>query len=477
MLLRHSAIYLLARGIPGLVGFLTVVVFTHLLSAAAYGQYALVVSAAVVVNAICYQWLNASMLRYLSQDGSQSGELLSAVLRGFLAISGAVVFVGVFAAAIWWEHVWGGLIVLAMVLTLTQGWLTLNLELIRGYLIPAHYGYVSMVKAVIALGLGTIFALLGFGAHGAIVGLIVGVVSAGIWASWGRWRSAIALRPERGQIKSLLRYGLPLTASFTLLVVISTTDRFMLAGLLDESAAGLYAASQGVAQQTVGVLMTMINLAAYPLILGTLEKYGVDEARAQLRKYAILLFGVGLPISAAFCLLPKEIAQVFLGGSYQDAAEEVMPWLAAATLFASIRTYYYDLPFYLGEKTRWQPLIITVAAVCNVVMNYWLIPIYGVIGSAYSTLMAHMLATLLSVSIGRSSFQLPNLSTDIAKLLAATAVMSLAISQMRGGAGFAGLMFPLLMGGLVYLASMFALDVPGVRINTIRVIMSTGRRT
>ena len=42
--------------------------------------------------------------------------------------------------------------------------------------------------------------------------------------------------------------------------------------------------AKGWRKQAVGVLMTMVNLAAYPLILRTLEHAGPDAAREQTPK-------------------------------------------------------------------------------------------------------------------------------------------------------------------------------------------------
>src|SRR5688500_16102015 len=63
--LSHAAIYLVARGVPGLISFMAIPLFTRLLSPADYGRYALVAAAAALLNALIFQWLRLSMVRYL----------------------------------------------------------------------------------------------------------------------------------------------------------------------------------------------------------------------------------------------------------------------------------------------------------------------------------------------------------------------------------------------------------------------------
>ncbi len=463
MLLRHSTIYLLARGVPGLIGFAAIAIYTRLLSPEAYGQYALVVTGAVLINAILYQWLSASLLRFFPQHQNNPAELFTTILIGFTFASFLTGAVGAVLAMVWWDSVWGGLIVIGIFLTWAQAWFSINLELVRSRLAPARYGAISLVKSVIALGLGLLLVIWGLDAYGALIGLLFGFSFAGIWASWRQWGILKGRGLNRKLVSDLLAYGLPITASLALTVVITSTDRFMLAGLINEAATGLYAASQGLAQQSVGVLMTMVNLAAYPLIIQSFEKSGPEAARAQLRKNAILLLGIGLPTATGFMLLAPNMAKVFLGIQFQSTGIELIPWIAVATLLAGVRAYYLDLAFYLGKRTRLQVMVMTSAALLNVVLNFWLIPVFGLLGAAYATVAAHGLAMMLSFILGRRAFLLPALHGDIARLLASTLVMAVVLHLLPEGEGVLRLILSIAAGGVAYLGCLLVFNLGGVR--------------
>lgn len=60
MLLKHSALYLLVRGLPGLVNFLAIAVFTRLHTPDDYERYVLVEAWTRVFNVV---WLRPSLLR------------------------------------------------------------------------------------------------------------------------------------------------------------------------------------------------------------------------------------------------------------------------------------------------------------------------------------------------------------------------------------------------------------------------------
>ena len=463
MLLRHSATYLLARGVPGLVGFATIIIYTRLLSPEAYGLYALVVTGAVMCNAIMYYWLSASLLRFLPQYQDNETDVLNAILSGFIFVSFLVGAGGMLLVLIWNESEWSGLISIGILLVWAQAWLTINLELVRSRLAPVRYGLISMLKAVVALGLGVVLVLLGYNSYGALIGLLIGFFVAGLWSAWDQWLSFKEWHFNWVLVKKLLAYGLPLTASFASAVIISSTDRFMLAGMISESATGLYAAGQGLVQQAIGVLMTMVNLAAYPLILRTLEKVGSDAARVQLRKNAILLLGIGLPVATVFIILAPNISKIFLGEEFQAAGIELIPWFAFAALLDGTRTYYFDLAFYLGKRTRMYFVVMSLAALLNVVLNLWFIPVYGLMGAVYASVIAQGVAIVLSAILGRWAFRLPTVFGDIFRLLIAALIMAVVLFILSHGDGVLLLVLSIVVGGVVYVGCVLALNPGGLR--------------
>jgi len=463
MILKHSALYVIARGVPGLVGFMTIVIYTRLLSPDAYGVYALVFTGSVICNAILYQWLSASLIRFIPEKSVNESDLLTAILNGYIAAS-IVAGLITLAIAITWTDSTASLLWVGILLVWAQGWFTINLELTRSRLVPRKYGYVSLLKAALALAIGVTLIMLGYGALGALAGLLLGLSIAALWAARGQWKPFRKFSYDAELVRKLLVYGLPLTASFALAVVVSGTDRFMLAAMISESATGLYSASQGLAQQGVGVSMTMVNLAAYPIILRTLERDGIQKAREQLRKNAILLLGVGLPVMAGFVVLAQDIAELLLGQEFKAAGTELMPWLAIAAFMAGMRAYYFDLPFYLGKSTRTQLVVMATAATLNVFLNYRLIPDFGYMGAVYASVGAHFVALVLSALLGRRAFVLPSINSDILRLSAATLIAALVLGFLPSGESAASLLGRVGAASVVYFCGLVVLDVQGVRL-------------
>ena len=86
-ILSHAAIYLVARGVPGLLAFIAIPLFTRLLDPADYGRYALVVATVNLLNALLFQWTRLSLVRYLPGCRDDAGRLKSTLAGSVLLMT------------------------------------------------------------------------------------------------------------------------------------------------------------------------------------------------------------------------------------------------------------------------------------------------------------------------------------------------------------------------------------------------------
>src|SRR5687768_2803258 len=86
-MLRHSAVYLLARGLPGMIAFLAIPIYTRMLAPEQYGRYVLAVAYATLCNALLYNWIRAGLLRYFPAYPDRERDLRATLLTLNLAVS------------------------------------------------------------------------------------------------------------------------------------------------------------------------------------------------------------------------------------------------------------------------------------------------------------------------------------------------------------------------------------------------------
>ena len=455
---------MLASGLPAIFNFLALVLYTRLLSPDEYGKYALVITGVGMANTVFFWWLRLGLLRFALYHENQQQIFLSTLAASFV---GAIALTGLMGVGMLifspYDSILFQQIALSLGLLWTQAWFELNLELLRSRLAPLRYGLLSTTKAVLALVLGAGFTYSGFGAKGIVAGLMIATLIAVCSETFRSWRKVSLSFVDTKLVRKLLAFGIPLGAKFVLDFSIIATGRFSLAALQGTSATGVYSASFDLAQQTIGVLVTIVYLGAYPLVITTLEKDGPEAARHQLADYATLLFAIALPATVGIALLSSNIARIFLGQAFSNLATDIIPWIALAAFLSSFKAHYLDLSFQLGSNTVAQIWIGFASAASCVLLNFLLIPEYGIVGAAYATVLAYVISAILSWSLGKAVFRFPKLRAEDGKIALATLMMCAALWPFLDHKGIWQLVGQIGLGGLVYGAALVGFDVFNLR--------------
>jgi O-antigen/teichoic acid export membrane protein len=404
VIIRNSAAFVLGRGLPGVVAFAALTAYSRLLSPSEYGLYAMTVAAVAFVHAASFQWLQLVALRYCAES-----EDLPGLLGHMLAIFGILAAVALAGAGIFW-YVAGEanphLVVLGGLLLILHAWMELNLNIASGRMQLQTFGALLAFRNIVAFGIGVSLCMRGWGAAGPITGLLVGACLSTALFTRKFWRGVRPVAPNAADLRGYLSFGMPLSLTFVMSWVTASSDRLIIAVMIGAAATGSYAVSYDLAQQPVGLLLITVQTAAYPLAITALGK-GADAASRQVRKSAELLCAVAVTAGISMAIMAEDIASVVLGSEFRDAAAEIIPWITAAAVLGGIKAYHFDMAFHLSKQTRWLAVSVLIGALTNIVLNVALIPAFGVLGAAYATVAATVLALLFSALFGRRVYRLP----------------------------------------------------------------------
>jgi O-antigen/teichoic acid export membrane protein len=462
MLWRHSASYLLARGVPGLLSLAAIAVYTRLLGPGEYGQYALVVASVGLWNKLFFEWLRLALLRFRPGYKDRLDVFDATIAAGFLALVGGTAVLGGIALLVAGHLLPRTLLVTGIVLLWIQALFDLEVERARSELRPNRYGLMSFGRVALALAFGVLLVTQGLGALGVLVGLIVAMLIV-LGKPLVDSLKGLRLRSREWDLMAqLCRYGGPLAVTAALGYLINSSDRFIIGWLLNETAVGRYAVAYDLTSFSIGLLLMIVNLAAYPLVIRALED-GTEPARRQLAVNLTALLAVGIPATIGLALLARPIAKVLLGAEFQGDAVVLIPLIAVATLLRDFKAYYLDLAFQLSRNTAPQMFVTAVGVALNLVLNFWWIPAFGIRGAAYATIVAYAAALVLSGLAGQRVFRLPGLNSDAVKVTLAGCGMGLALWQVMDFTGPAALAGQVLGGAVVYGLLLIVLDVAGMR--------------
>ncbi len=130
MLIRQTSTYMVAHGTSAALGFLSVILFTRLLTPAEYGIYVVALSVAGIISALLFTWVRLSVLRFESEGERTDIRLtaLAAYLISVLTLPAAL-GVTVFALAVPFDKA-----LAAILLAAALGLFELGQEILRARL-------------------------------------------------------------------------------------------------------------------------------------------------------------------------------------------------------------------------------------------------------------------------------------------------------------------------------------------------------
>jgi O-antigen/teichoic acid export membrane protein len=226
---------------------------------------------------------------------------------------------------------------------------------------------------------------------------------------------------------------------------------------------GRYAVSYDLGFQSVIALLMIVNLAAFPLSVRAVEARGAKGAEPELRQHGSMLLLIALPAVVGIVVLAPNIAEVLIGPQFRSAALRVLPLIAIAALLAGLKAFYFDLSYQLSRVTSIQVWISAGAALANVGLNIFLIPMYGATGAAVSTVLAYAAGCGLSWGFGSLGTRLPVPFGEWGRIAVAAGAMGCALWPLAHLRGVAALGIQTCLGGVVYLLLALALDLGGAR--------------
>lgn len=405
MIIQHSFYYLIARGLPGLLNFAGLIIFTRLLKPEDFGKYALVLSYVGLAHALLFQWMQLVLGRYLPAHPNSPELVLRPILGIYLIIASATIFTGAIISS--WAPEYYDTIISITILILVNSWIQINLKLFSTQLKPKIYGYLLGTKSFLSIAIGSWLVIIGAGAQSPIIGLIAGSIIS--WLVFGAtsWIKIKPSLPSRNILREYLSYGIPLSITFALDWVISSSDRVIISWLINEAAAGIYSAGYDFAQQTLGLILIIINTAANPLVIRIYEKNGLEAAKHQLKINGDLIITIAIICSAYLTALAPTVSNIFFGKEFQGKIAEIIPWIAVGAAIAGIKQFYLDMPFQISKNSKAQIYTSIIAAVANTLLNYIFIPIFGILGACYATVLAYIIAAILSGYFGKRLFPMP----------------------------------------------------------------------
>jgi O-antigen/teichoic acid export membrane protein len=425
-LISQTAINFSANAFSAAFGLFNVVIFTRLLSTAAFGTYALGLGFATIVSTFMCSWLRLYIMRVEPRgDGT---DVRAMALPGLL-LSCLIAPVAYASALLAGLQANASLAAIALALALAL--FDTTMELLRARFQAFTVMRATVLRATLILAFGVALALLVGTGVALLMSAALAYFAVTLAFTKQTWRGTV-MKFNGKQLLGLAKAGVPMTLSLTLLAFSASVDRFIVAHLAGTGEAGQYSAGVDLVRQTL--IIPAISAAAtfMPMAVQILSNRGAEAAREHLIECLELLLAITLPAALGFAVVSHHIAYVILGPDFRDLAAVVMPIICGAMIFQILTYQYVHIGFLLSDRNSLYLINTGSTVIFNCILAYVLIARFGPVGAAWGRLVAEIFGFSGAVVLTRWAFPIPLPLRPIGRVLAATIAMVVVLKMLDG---------------------------------------------
>ena len=420
-LFKHSFIYLIGSALQSLIGFVLIPVYTRYLSPAEYGQLEILNTILLILNIVLSLGFASALMKVHERDSQ--GEIERRKLIGTMYIfvlpiaSAATLLLALgakfFTGIILDDSNQTNLLYLILGTNLIVIFLNLSFAVLRSKERSKTFTLLSLIKFTLILALNTFFVIkLQLGVMGILLGNLIAQTALAFIFLPTVFRS-LHFTFSRQYLRKLSIFGFAVIPASLAMWVMDLSDRYFLKYFADFTEVGLYSLGYKIGFLVYILLVYPFQLAWPKVSFAVASRPDCKEIYAKTLTYFAFL---GSLAALGLSLFGAQIIKLFAAPQFHTAYQ-IIPLVAFSYVLYGL--HFALVPgLHIKEKSKYYPLIIGIPAGLNLLLNYFLVPLYGMQGAAVTTLICFILVVVLTYLITRRFYQVKYEWWRLAKLLA-----------------------------------------------------------
>ena len=207
---------------------------------------------------------------------------------------------------------------------------------------------------------------------------------------------------DRDLVKRMFRYSFPILILGIAGILNQVVDKIIFPFVYPDGAEaavqlGIYGATSKIAM-IMAMFTQAFRFAYEPFVFGKSREKDNRQMYAQAMKFFII-FTLLAFLAVMFYL---DILRYVIGRDYWEGLK-VVPIVMAAEMFMGV---YFNLSFWykLTDETKWGAYFSITACTIVILMNVFLIPVYGYVACAWAGFTGYAVAMLLSYFVGQKKY-------------------------------------------------------------------------
>ncbi len=406
-LVKDMLIYLPAQFLPALTAFITTPILTRLFTPAEYGYWAMASSISAFLVALAVSGFGSAVIRFYPAYKARSA---LNVFFATLSISIGSIIIGVAALSFLVLYLTKGilppsitqLLPLAILIFVGDSLLTVFLSAIRAQGRSGLYTTFQLLTKYGGLGIGLLLVVYwGFRVDGLLWGalltsmlilpLLIFLVTRGVGVHPQRFLLSDALQ--------ISQYAWPLILSNVAMWGLRVSDLFIIRLFRPEGDVGLYSVSYTISAKSIELLVALFLLNLGPLVMNTWESDGRVPTERALSMVTRVYLILCLPAAIGLCVLASPILGFLAAEEYHEGFR-----IVGFVVFSSFTWGLAQICMMgaqIQKKTRQLAVNTVIAVTIHLGLQFLLVPRFGYIASAVSTLIGYIVLLVLHLRISQ----------------------------------------------------------------------------
>lgn len=380
---------MLIKGIP----FLTLPLFTRLMSTSDFGIYNTYISYESVLGIILGFGISGTVKIAKTDFKDNFEQYVSSVFRLLLFCGGILLLIvniaGIFldVEKSWLNPFILNLLVLQSISTAIYGVMSCKYVIEGDYLRNLSIAFV-MTGVNVGSSLFLCYTLMSANrADARILGTCMGAVLTASYIILSQRRKA-KLVQNREADRYALKLGLPLIPHQLSVSLLSQCDRIMIQAMVGNSQAGIYGLAVNITM-VISVILSSVDNAWTPWFYRLLR----EKEYGELKKKNNLLVVLFMILTSGSLLVGPDVIRITAEQEYWDSIYAFIP--LTVSVFINFMYIFSVGIEYFHKKTGYISSTTLICTVSNILLNYILILRYGYIAAAYATCLSKLLLFIL----------------------------------------------------------------------------------
>lgn len=208
---------------------------------------------------------------------------------------------------------------------------------------------------------------------------------------------------NRNDFNDALKFGFPLIPHIVGAILITMIDRFFITQYSGIAETGIYTVGYQIGT-IINVLATSFNQAYTPWLYGKLKLNSL-AIKKKIVKFTYIYFFVIILLAVILTILSNLFLVYFIGEEFTKSTVYV-GWIALGYAFHGMYFMVSGYIFY-SKKTKYLGVVMGILALMNILLNIFLVPLYGAIGSAYATTVVYLIEFIIIWFISSKIYSMP----------------------------------------------------------------------